>query len=150
MKTTDGGGQWARQQGWLDLDPKRGCSLVERRSDSFDEKESPTFSMHTKIDYETVDGRDVPKTICLESHGVDGGSTHHSMTIESCQFGLPPAKVFELASYGDFPLPKSGQQPSAYRFAWVASAFTLLAMLFGCCTTLMSVRRRRLPNPCKK
>ena len=73
VKTSNEGGKWARHQGWLDLDPKRDCSVVEMKGDGFDEKESPTSSTHVRIDYETVDGIHVPKTIWQETHGVEGG-----------------------------------------------------------------------------
>jgi len=144
VETHAGGGQWARMQGWVDLDPDCACGIIERKSDSFDEKGNPPPSTHTTIHYETIDGRHVPKTICLETRGVDGGATRWSMTVESCNFGPPPAKVFEVASYGDFPLPEPTHEPrfSIHTLTWVASGFTLLTLLLASCLTLKSVRCR--------
>ena len=120
------------KDGWISIQSAIAVSL--RRSATVSTKRTaPPFSSHTTIHYETIDGRHVPKTICEKVHGVDGGSTRHNESVESCQFRPPPAKVFELATYGDFPLPNVTQEPSCrvHAFTWIAGGLTLLTLLLA-------------------
>ena len=139
----------------MDLDPKYDCGTIEKKCDSFNEKGKPTLSTHATIHYETIDGRHVPKTIGWETRYAGGEATRRSITVESCSFGPPPAKVFELTSYGDFPMPKASPEPSAHVgifariaalhigiLAWIAGGLTLLTLLLASCLTLKSVRCR--------
>jgi hypothetical protein len=145
VETHEGGGRWARMQGWMDLDPKCDYGIIEKQFDGFDEKGKPTASSHITFHYETIDGRHVPKTIGCENHDAAGGSSRQNTAVESCRLGPPSAKVFELASYGDFPLPASPPEPRApvYTLTWVAAGITLLTLLLAACLKLKSVRCRR-------
>jgi hypothetical protein len=137
-ETREGGGQWARMQGWIDLDPKYDYGIIEKKFDCFDDKGNPTSSSDVTIHYETIDGKRVPKTICSESHGLDGSSSRRETTVESCRLGPPPAKVFELSSYGDYPLPGPPHEPrfSVPMLTWVVGGFTLLALVLALCLSL--------------
>jgi hypothetical protein len=141
VQTREGGGRWARMQGWIDLDPTCGYGIIEKKFDCFDEKGNPTSSSHLAIHYETIDGRHVPKTMSSDdTDGMHGNSTRSKTTVESCRFGPPSAKVFELASYGDFSLPEPVREspPPVYTLTWVAGGFTLLTLLLAPCLKLKS------------
>ncbi|MGA2059835.1 MAG: hypothetical protein ABSG67_05095, partial [Thermoguttaceae bacterium] len=133
----------ARQQGWLDFDPQRDYGLVEGRFEDFDDKQTPAASWHATVQYETIDGKHVPKRVCSETLCANGELHRRTIEIETCQFGSPPANVFELTSYGDFRVPEPPADSSAHVgiLTWIASGFTLLTLLLAC-PTLKSVRCR--------
>jgi hypothetical protein len=133
VQTSEGGGPYAKQQGWLDLDPRRDSNLVEQMSDSFNEKGVPALSSHMKIGYETIDGIQVPKKVCWNARLPEGFTTHHTTTVGACRFGPPPASVFALATYGDFPLPAVPLEQSSFAHiaAWIAAGCTVLALLLS-------------------
>jgi hypothetical protein len=133
--------RWARMQGWIDLDPKYGHAIIEKKFDCFDEKNKRTSSSHLTINYETIDGRHVPKTVRWDTDDTDGGMSRRKTTVESCRFAPPPAKVFELASYGDIPSPQPPPEPRPplHVLACTAVGFTLLTLLLAVCLKLTSV-----------
>jgi hypothetical protein len=142
VNISEGGGPWTKMQGWMDLDPKCAFGIIESKSDNSDEKGNATSFSHTTIHYKTIDGIHVPKNICWEgqTRGVDDGWNRSNRTVESCRFGPPPAKVFELASYGDFrPEPRHEPRSPVYAFTWAAGGFTLLTLVLGCCLGLKSM-----------
>ena len=143
VKTTEGGGPWAKQQGWLDLDPRRDNGLVERKSDNIDERDVPTSSTDIKIGYEAIDGMQIPNNISWEMHMPSGISTTRKTTVKACRFAAPPASVFELATYGDFPLPAIPLEQSSFVpiAAWIAAGCTVLAILM-----LLAARFRSHPR----
>ena len=130
-------------RGSVTLDPSRDYGLVEADIDGFDEKGDPTFSSHITVQYETIDGRHVPKIARSEMREPDGETRRSVTSVEFCQFGPPPEKVFELANYGDFPPPKPGSESSSHLhvLTWVASGFSLLTLLVGSCLAIGSFRR---------
>ena len=133
-----------REQGWLDFDLQRNYGLVEGRCEYFEHKQTPAASWHATVQYETIDGNHVPKRIGSETLCVTGELHRRTIETEICRFGPPPAKVFELASYGDFRVPEPPADPSAHIgiLTWIASGTTLLALLLAAGLTLKSVRCR--------
>jgi hypothetical protein len=131
--TRTDGGRWARRQGWFEIDPRCDFGFVAAKWDFCDDKGKPTSAGGATIQYQIVDGRHVPKVISWGGKDVDGHSFRQVTTIESCRLVPPPDKVFQLASYGDFPPPQAAQKPSFHlpRLTWIAGGCTLLALLLA-------------------
>jgi hypothetical protein len=133
-----------RSRGWWDLDPQCDYGLVEGKFDDLDEQGKSIGSGHITVEYETIEGRLVPKMVHTESIASKGTSQQRTVKIESCQFGPPPAKVFELASYGDLHPTISMNKPSSQIgiLTWIASGCTLLDLLMATCLTLNKLRHQ--------
>jgi hypothetical protein len=122
-----------RSRGWWELDPQCDYGLVEGKFEDLDEQGNPTGSAHVTVEYETIDGRHVPKAVHSEHIDTKGTSQQWTVKIESCRFGPPPPKVFELATYGDLHPTNSVDKPSSQIgiFTWIASGCTLLELLIA-------------------
>ncbi|MGA2060140.1 MAG: hypothetical protein ABSG67_06635 [Thermoguttaceae bacterium] len=133
-----------RSRGWWDLDPQCDYGLVEGKFEDLDEQGNPTGSAHVTVEYETIDDRHVPKAVCSEHIASKGMSQQWTIKTESCQFGPPLAKVFELASYGDLHPKISMNKPSSQIgiLTWIASGCTLLDLLMATCLALNKLRRQ--------
>ena len=131
-------------RGWWDLDPERNYGLVEAKFDYFDDKGSRVSSSHITVAYEDIDGKLVPK-MARNEHTELKGTYIWTDEIKSCQFGPPPAKVFELTTYGDFKVPPENNRPSEHIgiLTWTASGCTLLGLLMASGLTLNKWRHRR-------
>jgi hypothetical protein len=131
-------------RGWSDLDPERNYGLVEAKFDYFDDKGSRVSSSHITVEYEDIDGNNVPK-VARNEHTGKKGTVVWTDEIKSCRFGPPPAKVFELATYGDFQVPPEKNGPSEHIgiLTWIASGCTLLGLLMASGLTLNKWRHRR-------
>ena len=123
-------GESGLNRGWWDLDPERNYGLVEGKVDCFDDRESRISSNHITVEYEDIDGTNVPKVARLE-HTTKEGTLVWTDEIKSCQFGPLPPKVFELATYGDFHVPPEINEPSYHIgiLTWIAGASTLMGSL---------------------
>jgi cytochrome c553 len=132
-----------RSRGWWDLDPQCDYGLVEGKFEDLDEQGNPTGSAHVTVEYETIDGRHVPKVVRSEHIASKSTSQQWTVKIESCRFGPPPPKVFELASYGDLHPTISMNKPSSQIeiFTWIASGCTLLELLIAAGLSISDLSR---------
>jgi hypothetical protein len=134
-----------RSRGRWDLDPQCDYGLVEGEFEDLDEQGNTTGSAHVTVEYETIEGRHVPKEIRSEHIASKGRSQEWTIEIESCRFGPPPPKVFELGTYGDLHPTLSVNKPSSPIgiLIWIASGCTLLELLMASGLTMIKWRHSR-------
>jgi hypothetical protein len=139
-------GPW---RGWWDFDTEHDYALVDASVELRGVAKLGTVSRTIGVDYQSVDGRRIPKT---SRWNVVTGDSHviHTATIESCKFAPPPRQVFELATYGKFD-PQQFAATSAADPASRCVAVQVLAWIAGGCTLLGSLlavgSARRSPAP---
>ncbi len=118
----------ALQRGWWDLDPQRDYVLVEEHCDALDAQGAAVGSSRIAVEYETIAGTPVLKTARTYDQS-SRNALQWTLRLESCKFGPPPAKIFELSAYGDFNpsnIKTITEPPAPIRVgipAWIASGW---------------------------
>jgi len=132
-------------QGWWDLDPERDYVLVEKQSEDLDAQGGRVGCRET-VQYETIAGNPVLKTARSEYQTSRRKPQSRTIKLDSCQFGPPPLKVFELSTYGAFNPHDiaSITKPPSKRIGiltWIACGWTGFGLLLALGSVLLKTRR---------